>query len=233
MWIRSFFIVVFLFSFARTLADRPDVSEVTRVILTLNDPEHQVRRDAYHQLKSWAEDYPLFMLTQFSEVYLTHRGMEVRTRLEALMEPLVIEHVLIRPPGFIGINMELVHLQQRGAAIRIVSVLPGNPGALAGLEDGDQILKVDGLTIQALDNLEGFTAYIAGLPPGTMVRLQLLRNAEEFERVFALGARSDVRAPNPMELQSGYFAWLRDLTGQGDDFDPDFPVGHFPLDDDD
>ncbi len=62
--------------------------------------------------------------------------------------------------------------------------------------------------------------------------LEILRDGQTLQIPLELGARPEhlqgVQIA-PREQQNLYEAWLRKLARQNEGFDPDFPVGHFPL----
>lgn len=67
---------------------------------------------------------------------------------------------------FVGIGVQVL---QRGSKIVITSVFPGSPAAAAGLEPGDVIVGVDGMSVVG-DPLERVVGVIRG-PQGTTVRV--------------------------------------------------------------
>jgi serine protease Do len=68
-------------------------------------------------------------------------------------------------------------LPETGALVR--DVLPGGPAAMAGLQPGDVITRWDGLSVDGSDML---STMITLTPPGTRVRVQLLRGTTSIAR---------------------------------------------------
>jgi serine protease Do len=67
--------------------------------------------------------------------------------------------------------------QETGALVR--EVLPGGPAAVAGLQPGDVITRWDNISVDGSDML---STMIALTPPGTRVRVQLLRGSTSLAR---------------------------------------------------
>lgn len=225
-----FLLSIFLFS-APLFAGRPDAGVVLREVHALAHEQFQVRRDAYAKLREWSESYPRFLLQTLAEAYRDQKDMEITIRLEELMKPLAEELFLALPSGFIGINMEW-RFTDSGTGVGVAGVLDGHPGKAAGLQEGDIILALNEEPVAKLESLEGFAARVAGLPPGTLILLEVLRGRNTLNIPLELGARPEHMQGvqiAPRELQTRYEAWLRELARQSDDYDPDFPIGHFPL----
>lgn len=227
----SFFLALVLFAPLSFLsAERPDASELMARIQALGDEDFQVRQAASRQMEAWAEAYPRFMLTAMAEAYGEQTDMEIVIRLEELMEPLARTWVLNMPAGFIGINMGW-DARNGNSGVAILNVLDGHAADLAGLQAGDVILAVDGVPVSAFQQLDGFSEKIASLLPGTIVELRILRGNEQFDQLLQLGARPDQLARNRGGDRETYAAWLMKLKSEAPDFDPTFPVGHFPMED--
>jgi len=227
----SLFITTFLLALLPAQAERPAPETVLQEVRGLAHEEFQVRRDAFAKLKEWSEAYPRFLLQTLAEAYRDQKDMEITIRLEELMKPLAEELFLALPFGFIGINMEW-RTFEGGMGVGIVGVLDGHPGKAAGLREGDVIIALNREPVAKLESLDGFAARVASLPPGTLLILDVLRNQSTLRVPLELGARPEHMQGvqiAPRELQNRYEAWLRQLARQSEDYDPDFPVGHFPL----
>jgi serine protease Do len=70
--------------------------------------------------------------------------------------------------------------------VGIASVERGSPAARGGLRPGDIVTAVNG---QMTDSGRGFQKTIAQTPPGSTVRLTLLRQGREMELDVAVGRR--------------------------------------------
>lgn len=208
----------------------PETNRLDRTIQELGAPSYQAREAAGDQLTAWADDYPMYLLQHMADAYTDCSDMEIRTRLEALMEPLVQSLILDIPPGFIGINMTWNVFEDGSAAIGIGNLIQGQPAAKAGLKVGDLILKINGKSMAELGDMEGFVKIVASLPPGTPVELLIQRDDIQFLQPLVLGSRPDAVAlrgsRQAMAAAAAYQDWL-DEMGRLQDQDPDFPVGHF------
>jgi len=224
-------LLCFLPAFFPARAERPETDRVLQEVRRLGDEAFAVRQEAFLQLKTWAESYPRFLLSTLAESYSGQKDMEITIRLEELMKPLAEKLFLALPAGFIGINMDWRSMDG-GTGVGILSVLNGHAAKAAGLREGDVIVSMNRERIADLDSLEAFAARVAGLPPGTLLMLEILRDGQTLQIPLELGARPEhlqgVQIA-PREQQNLYEAWLRKLARQNEGFDPDFPVGHFPL----
>ncbi|MCC5848058.1 MAG: PDZ domain-containing protein [Verrucomicrobia bacterium] len=210
-------------------ANRPDLSEIMARIEAMGDEDFHVRQAASERMREWSEAYPRYLLTAMAEAYADQKDMEIVIRLEELMEPLARRWVLNMPSGFIGINMGW-ETRNGKSGVSILNVLDGHAAANVGLQAGDMILAVNGTPVSELQQLEGFSEKIASFLPGTIIELTLLRRNDEFVQLLQLGSRPDQRA-RPNDARETYAAWLLKLKSEAADFDPTFPVGHFPMED--
>ena len=124
--------------------------------------------------------------------------------------------------GYLGVNIENLDFRAQeafglppGQGALVVLVNEGTPGAEAGLQHGDVILSVDGHKVGTTRDL---IDYVSDHPPGTQVRLELLREGTRLDRTVTLGERPNAEeAPEPHEerTQPG-IDWLglryQDLT---------------------
>jgi Do/DeqQ family serine protease len=93
--------------------------------------------------------------------------------------------------GYIGITLQSVDQDLEKAfnlnsrhGIAITSVEPNSPGAKAGLQVGDVITEMNG---QPVDDLGTFRFHVAGMAPGTVLHLQVMRNGTSHAINVALG----------------------------------------------
>ncbi len=84
----------------------------------------------------------------------------------------LVDFGAVRAP-WLGIDVANTGLRTaRGGAVRITGVLPGGPGAAAGLAAGDLITEIDG---HALSSRADLNARLAERSPGDTLRLRVLR----------------------------------------------------------
>lgn len=209
---------------------RPNAERLDAVVEQLGAEPHGVRQEAFEQLEAFTVRFPRFMLLELADRYGVAKDLEVRFRLESLLRPLAGRYLFSLPSGFIGINMEWASDDEGRGGIRVLSVLPGHAGEEAGLLQGDVIRAVDEVTVEAMGSLQSFSDTIAGNPPGTILRFELLRGEEKFVTQFALDARPEHLEAQARDGMERVQTWLRGISGQADAEDPTFPIGHFPMD---
>ncbi len=95
--------------------------------------------------------------------------------------------------GYLGVNIENLDFRAQqafglptGQGALVIQVNQGTPGADAGLEHGDVILHVDGHPVGTTRDL---IDYVSDQPPGSQVRLEVLREGQRIDRTVTLGER--------------------------------------------
>ena len=96
--------------------------------------------------------------------------------------------------GWLGVTMELISQQAKGTLtqygkqekILITGVYKGTPAFLAGLQEGDIIIKFNG---QSAENGRAALDYIANLKPGSKLSITYLRQDQEYTTEATLGIR--------------------------------------------
>jgi serine protease Do len=109
--------------------------------------------------------------------------------------------------GYLGVNIENLDFRAQqafglptGQGALVIQVNEGTPGADAGLEHGDVILAVDGHQVGTTRDL---IDYVSDHPPGSQVRLEVLRGGRRLDRTVTLGERPNAEeAPEPHEEQA-------------------------------
>ncbi len=121
--------------------------------------------------------------------------------------------------GFLGVNVQKISpdlaesfkLKSRDGAL-VSEVKPDAPAAKAGLKEGDVITAING---QAINDYSELSLFVASIPPGTKLSLDVLRDGKKQQIVATAGER-------PSDRQNGRGARSRDLFGNnngGDDHD--------------
>lgn len=209
----------------------PDAERLNAVVTQLGAEAHDDRQEASEILAEYTARFPRYMLVELAERYAETEDLEVRFRLEDLLIPLAGRYLFGVPAGFIGINMEWGTDAEGTPGVRVLAVLPGHAGDAAGLRAGDLIVRVEEDSVEALGSLQAFSERIAGVPPGTIVRFNVLRDGEMLKRHFPLDARPNHLDVPLTDWRVRVADWFRKLAGRDGPEDPAFPVGHFPMDD--
>lgn len=207
----------------------PDAEQIEGLVQQLGAEAHPDRQQAFETLMTYSGRFPRFMLLELSDRYRSAGDLEVRFRLEALLTPLAGRYLFAFSPGFIGINMEWWFEGQDNAGIRVLSVLPGHAGERAGLRQGDILLRVEDDSVSELGSLDAFSDRVAGIPPGSVVRFDVLRNGAPLTLHIVLDRRPDHLDIPRRDWREQVEHWIRSLAGQ-EEVDPLFPIGHFPRD---
>jgi hypothetical protein len=231
---RRFVFMLLLCAGLSAFAEEPPAAERLDALVTqLGAEPHAVRQEAFETLVAYSGRFPRFMLLELADRYGAAEDLEVRFRLEAILKPLAGRYMFAVPSGFIGINMEWWTDGEAVAAVRVVSVMPGHAGDKAGLRQGDLIVKVDGDSVREMGTLQVFSERIAGIAPGTFVRLDVTRGNAPVVIHFPLDARPSNLEPSAAVIpwRLAFAGWLREISGRSEPDDPTFPIGHFPKND--
>jgi len=113
-----------------------------------------------------------------------------------VMEQLVANGKVVR--GFLGVNVQDVtpaladgfKLKDRAGAL-VAGVLAGGPAALAGLQDGDVITSLNGVSVADARHLR---LSVASFAPGTKVPAELVREGKATKVELTIGSRPGERA---------------------------------------
>lgn len=89
-------------------------------------------------------------------------------------QAIVAPAVPLKGQGQSGIGLMVTSEPSYPQALRVQWVVPGGPAAIAGLQIGDAVLRVDGRDVEA----QTLTTYISAKSPGTAVSLEFQRGAE-------------------------------------------------------
>src|SRR5262249_44935171 len=108
--------------------------------------------------------------------------------------------------GYLGINIENVdadkeaafHLKSLDGAF-VQQVLPGEPAEAAGIKPGDTIIRADSVPVKDTRDLIG---YVSSRPPGSKVRLAVVRDGKEMTMIATLAERQ-LEGTAGMEKGSG------------------------------
>lgn len=125
--------------------------------------------DFFRRFVSGADELPM-------QEYLARAGLALR----------VVDRVLA-DPGFSPAGVPFgAPVGEASAAVPVAQVDPGGPAQLAGLRRGDRILKVNRRPPPS-----DLASWFESLPPGSSVRLLILRGQNEQELTLVLGRREE------------------------------------------
>jgi len=109
---------------------------------------------------------------------------------KAISESLIKYGKVVR--GYLGVNIQDVtpeiskslKLGKNFKGVIIADVLPDGPAAVAGIEQGDILLKYSG---EKVENVSQLRNSVADTRPGTQVKIHILRNKKELELTVKIG----------------------------------------------
>ncbi len=168
--------------------------DLARAVENLGAKKFADREAAQARLVELAAGDPDQFLQRTVREFATTRDPEVRERLRAVMETVMDRHVFGRPQGFLGIRMASAFVVRGGDApelkmqIQVVGLTEASAAEKAGLLVGDVITGVDGQPLAADAPQQKFTEGIRARAPGTVVRLQVVRDGAAREVPVTLGA---------------------------------------------
>ncbi len=205
--------------------------EFAECLAQLSDRQWQVRIRATDRLKEAGKG----ALDRLARAYRTAEHPEVRLRIKEIVEHIVLESELDKPSGFLGVRQRIVtagddpRVPPGQSAVEIKEVLPGTAAQKAGLVQGDLIRAVEGRAMEATRRADAFAQYISKLPPGTDIRLTIVRGTQERDLTVTLMARP----PEYVDRRSEPYlqALARFAETWRERFDPNDPfVEHIPAD---
>jgi len=165
---------------------------IRALIADLGADHFRARRDAQRRLIEVGAIQVEEVLEQCIQAYAANKDVEVQQRLDEVMFHLVDKFVFDAPKGFIGIRLSktiagegelVVH------AIEVNEVIPGSGAEEAGMENGDLIIAVDGVAVPADPSTLTFTSAIQSRRPGTIIKVDYLRNGQRRTTPLKLGSR--------------------------------------------
>ena len=206
-------------------------ADLASLIPDLGGGEVEVRNRAQRLLEEHGSQRPRETILLLAEQYRTATDLEIQSRLEVILTDLAREWMFYVPPGFLGINFQMIHLGDDDMAVEVLQVLPEGAAEAAGFRAGDLILEIGGVDMGELQDQETFVTHISRLRPGSFVDVVIQRGDKTFSTPLVVGLRSmeqmDVQA-FAREEERKLAAWLSDLRGEAPQ-DPRRPVGHFQV----
>lgn len=146
-------------------------------VARLGDPSFRIREKASAALKAAATTNYSAVLEACIAGYAATDDVEILSRLDEIMLPVVERKLYNRPKGFLGLRLEASAAVLNGKAVPAIEaamIVEGQAAEKAGVKMGDLILAMDGKAVTE-DGTSPFIAMIQEMEPGTTVRLDLLR----------------------------------------------------------
>lgn len=175
----------------------------------------RTRRDAQERLLTLGKQSPERVLAVCVAYYATREDVEVRARLEQIMQQLVDEHLFRRPRGFLGIHIqrtEVVDDQDRAIpGVAVMQLTEGSAAAAAGMLPADLITQIGKLTIGNATTIEDFVKYIQSRPAGETLDVKVLREGKPLALAVKLGVLPEEMTAPLLTEGSGkafYKNWL-------------------------
>ncbi|MCO6436348.1 MAG: PDZ domain-containing protein [Phycisphaerae bacterium] len=163
----------------RPVTDPRRRQALENLIEQLASPSFDRREQASNSLRRlWREALPLLV-----EEYRTAGDLEVRQRIEQLVFEAYIENAFWDRYGFLGIRHAAVPFQDRPGgptryAARVSEVVSGTAAEVANLQLDDLIIAFNDEPLPVLTDPQAFGECIRKFPPGTKIRITIVRRNE-------------------------------------------------------
>ncbi len=153
--------------------------EFDRLVSELNDPRFAVREAATRRLCRLDASF----LPRLVERYRAAVGEEAKHRVRYATETIFYQQELTGRSGFIGIRLSQQTVSDvtdpadggKCHGIYLIDVIKDMPAARAGLQNGDIVFRLNDGPLPKDATSQGFISIIERTPPGTAVRLRVLR----------------------------------------------------------
>lgn len=175
-------------------ASQPDQAasdDLADQVALLGHHSYQVREQATERLGKLGID----QLDRLVPIYKAATQPEIRLRLRIVARDIFYNSKLSGedPQGFLGINhtQEVIRVgdeQKLVESVHVMSVWPDSPAAQAGLAAEDRVIEVNGKPI-ANGSDGGFAGQVRDLPPGTKLKMKVVRGEQTLELTATLSSR--------------------------------------------
>ena len=163
------------------------VQEFDRLVSELNDPRFAVREAATRRLCRVDASF----LPRLVERYRAAVGEEAKHRLRYVTETIFYQQELTGRSGFIGIRLSQQTVAdvidptdgRKCHGIYLIDVIRDMPAARAGVRNGDIVFRLNDQPLPKEPSSQGFISMIERTPPGTAVRLRVLRAEQATRKV--------------------------------------------------
>lgn len=191
-------------------ASRPVVAisgrELDRLVADLNSPRFAVRERATGELC----DLDAAFLPQLAQRYHAAAGEEARHRLRYAMETVFYREELAGRSGFIGIRLSQQAMTdvidpangRKCHGIYIIDTIKDMPAAHAGMQSGDTIISLNDQPVPADPTSQKFISVIERTPPGSTVRIRVLRPEKRIRKLTVHPAKDEASPTLGLKLSS-------------------------------
>lgn len=166
--------------------------ETLAAIRDLGAPSFRDRENAQKALLAQADKAHTPVLEACLRAASTNEDVEIQHRLEEVLLAVVDKKIYDAPKGFLGIRLMKETLLRNGKEVHAIlasEVLPNTGAAKAGVQTGDAIISCDGKPIPPDPTTVTFIQYIQSHPPGTTVKVEVLREEKVLPFDVVLGGR--------------------------------------------
>ncbi len=211
---------------APELATKVDFEKASK---GLSSEDFATREASYQALKIWAEENQKNSAEKLYKFWKKQINPEALARAESLMKDAFSHRFSKQEYGFVGIGLGdavMFNPKTDKRGVRVSSVSPMLAGDQAGLQSGDTITEIDGITFDALEkaylanisdyeylsSTDCFIYYILMKAPKTMVTMKVFTGNKVSVKTIKLGVRPEASPPVPEHLvavrQILYHNWL-------------------------
>ncbi len=148
------------------------------------------RENAYLSFTPWIAQDQKYAQKVLLQRYAATDDPELRVRLFKLLE-----RAYFPIHGFLGIRMRHWYPKRDTDGefidgVQIQDIVEGSQAETEGLQVGDRLIEIEGWQAKASVNLDDkFIKQIQSYPPGSLIKLRLVRQNKELEMDFRLGVR--------------------------------------------
>ena len=189
----------------------------------LSSEDFTVRESGYSQIKKWAEQNLKTSPELLHSFWTKQSDPEVTARAYSLMSDAFFLRLKKRGSGFVGIGISDVFLKDQKERIRgvmVSAIHPNMAGERAGLQVGDVVITLDGVSFENLIDLyrddnrvrlsstEAFIYNIMIRRPKSVVTMDVVRDGKELVKKITLIERPESAPPNPLYLEALFKHWL-------------------------
>ncbi|MGQ9649456.1 MAG: PDZ domain-containing protein [Phycisphaerae bacterium] len=187
---------------AGAISDR----QLDRLVADLNSPRFVVRESATRELC----DLDAAVLPKLAQCYRAAVGEEARHRLRYAMETIFYQRELAGRNGFIGIRLSQQTITdmidpsdgRKCHGIYILDAIKDMPAAKAGIQSGDTIIGLNDRPLPAEPTSQQFISLIERTPPGSTIRIRVLRPEKRIRKITVQPAKDEVSTTGGLKLSS-------------------------------